>query len=284
MPSMSGMSSRRAMRSTTTRTHQCGEPEDQRQVGDVRAEDVANGQRPGCARQSRLHRGETVLGAEVPMLTTVRPTISGGMLGLESVRGTPRPVPSSSPPPTKKGQAPNEQRMTAGSEAKRANSQSICVVFTARLTAASAGRGRGGCALRFLPLRLGFLVGRARQLRACPELERGVCPLGTLHRVLEALGGGANGIAEGGSAFAQVVRSAQDLPLDVLLGVSHLPHELPHGLRHGRQALRPEEEQINEEDEDDFRRAHGASKVAASKGTLSTWGMDQKIEAKSPAE
>jgi hypothetical protein len=110
------------------------------------------------------------------------------------------------------------------------------------------------------------------------------CARWGLYRILEALGGGANGIAEGGRAFAQVVRSAEDFALDVLLGVSHLAHELAHGLRHGRQALRPEEEQINEEDENDFRRAHGASKVAASKGTLSTWGMDQKIEAKSPAE
>jgi hypothetical protein len=53
-------------------------------------------------------------------------------------------------------------------------------------------------------------------------------------------------------------------------------------LRHGRQPLRPEEEQVDQEDKDDFRRAHGASRVAASKGTYGGWGRDPERQQKAP--
>ena len=78
-----------------------------------------------------------------------------------------------------------------------------------------------------------------------PVEERGV-PAGAFIASSKPLVAAAHGIAKGGRAFAQVVCSAEDFALDVLLGVAHLAHELAHGLRHGRQPLRPEEEQVNE--------------------------------------
>ena len=219
-PIRRGMSSRRAMRSTVTGRIRAVRPRIRARLATLDPSTLPTA-RPGWPFKAASTEANSS-GAEVPMLTTVRPTMSGGMLAFRARAAALRT--SSSPPPTRNTRpktSASRAGMSGGTPFRRRAWRQQCPALGMSLSP-SGGTPSAGC---------------LRGVRAVPVEERGY-PTGPSSRP-QSFWWRRRRDREGGRALAQVIRSAEDLALDVLLGVADLPHEFAHGLRHGGQSFVP---------------------------------------------